>query len=115
MAYGKHIYILKGSLFMATSLIGFAILNILYLILFFLIAVIYMVLNATDRKMLARRVFALPYIILGLLGVIFSTEIGTVSNVMSLAVPFVIVYILMVIIGIYALLWKPKEKISMGG
>jgi len=99
---------------MVTSPMGFLILNILYIILFFLIAVIYMVLNAKERKKLARRVFALPYIILGLLGAIFFTVAGSVSNMLGLAVPFAVVYILLVIIGIYMLLWKPKEKISMG-
>lgn len=99
---------------MAASMIGFIIFNLLFLVLFFFIAILYVIFNTSGRNVLARKVLSIPYIILGILGAIFFAETAAVSNLVDMAVPFVILYIVMIMIGIYVFRWKPTgEKPSI--
>ncbi len=86
------------------------IINVLYLLLFFFIAVVFMVLYATERKMLARRIFSYSYIILGLIGAAF---LARGAPFLIMAVLFEIIYVVMIALGIYMFRWEPKQKISL--
>ncbi|MDS0257525.1 hypothetical protein ApAK_07585 [Thermoplasmatales archaeon AK] len=98
---------------MVASPMGFLFLNILYLVLFLVDAIIFMVLSATERRQLARRILGFPYVVLGLLGAIFFIAVASVSSILALAVPFALAYIIFAMVGVYVLLWKPKEKIPL--
>lgn len=93
---------------MAASILGYIILNVLYLLIFALILVIGIVLYITNRKRLAQRIIAYPFTVLGILGVIFAVEVGIVSNIVSLTVFFSVVYLILLFLGVYAIRWKPS-------
>ncbi|MHB8561544.1 MAG: hypothetical protein ACYDAP_10390 [Thermoplasmataceae archaeon] len=92
---------------MTASLSGYFVFNVLYLLLFVLIFIVGIVFYMTDRKRIARKIIAYPYTVLGILGVIFFSEVGIVSNIIGFAIFFSLLYIIILFSGIYAMRWKP--------
>ena len=83
-------------------------LNIIYLMIFIPFLIAFVIFNSTGKKLLAKKLIAYPFIILSLLGMVLN-----LISLAELAVPFVILYIFLLWMGIYMFRWDPKEKISL--
>ncbi|PYB67525.1 hypothetical protein DMB44_08895 [Thermoplasma sp. Kam2015] len=89
--------------------------DVLFLMLFMIIAIVYLVLNSTGSEMTARRIFSYSYIVLGLLGLTLNAIMLPFISYffifyVYMTVPvFMIIYAVMIYLGFRVLRHSQKK------